>query len=312
MPSEQTGRVITATRRHVQICDDKTNVIKGKAASRNMDLCVGDIVLWTPDELEHSKKHERWEAVVEKVLPRKNCLFRSYGRKTKKLAANIDRIFIVTAPLPLFNTVVIDRILAAAYLEKIPCSLLVNKTDLVSDFEQTRPLIEIYRRIDVQILEVSAQTGEQFEKFTTALHDFELQVVLFCGISGVGKSTVLNALIPDIRAKTQEVSSRTGLGKQTTSQSYAYPFPRKDLPLLYLVDLPGIQNFGVCHLSETTIRDAFVEFRAHSLRCRFKNCWHIDEPECSVLEALSKGELSPLRHKSYIEMLKEIRSMKQY
>jgi len=203
--------VITATRRSVHILTPEGKTLKGRVSTHARDITVGDSVTYSMD---------RGEAFITKVLPERNCLARAYRERKKKLAANLDRVFIVTATAPLFNEIFVDRIIAVATREEIPCTLIVNKTDL--DLASTMPLVETYEHLGIPVLYTSARLGEGMASVETALADPTLRIVALAGVSGVGKSSILNHLVPEAESRTAEVSHRTGQGKQTTSQSRGY------------------------------------------------------------------------------------------
>lgn len=274
-----------------------------KTASRHMQICAGDIV-------KYSSSGE--ELIVQEVEPRQNCLRRSYGRRSKELAANIDLLLVATAPQPLFNTSFVDRILAAADAEGIPAALVVNKADLKDDLAATRPLIEIYSGITGTVLEASAATGENFGRLEQVLNEPELRAAVLAGVSGVGKSSIINRLVPGAEQTVQEVSARTGQGRQTTTQATGYVYERPAGPDLLLIDLPGIQNFGLTHLDKTDVRNAFADFSALAPDCQFANCMHLDEPGCAVKAALESGQLANSRYESYLEILSELDRFAEY
>lgn len=293
--------VITATRRSVQLLTEDGRTLKGRVSTHARDITVGDTVTYTI---------ERDEAFISKVLPARNYLARAYREKKKKLAANLDRLFIVTATAPLFNEIFVDRIIAVATRDDIPCTLIVNKTDL--DLESTLPLVRTYEQLDIPVIYTSARFGEGMAAVERALHDPALRIVALAGVSGVGKSSILNHLVPAAESRTAEVSHRTGQGKQTTSQSRGYTYPREGVPPLLIIDLPGIQKFGVTHLSKKDAAGAFIEFQEHSRGCRFGDCSHTAEEECGVKEAVDSGAIALSRYISYLDMVDEIEAAREY
>ena len=293
--------VITATRRSVHLLTEEGRTLKGRVSTHARDITVGDTVAYTV---------EREEAFISKVLPAKNCLARAYRDKKKKLAANLDRVFIVTATAPLFNEIFVDRIIAVATREEIPCTLIVNKTDL--DLDSTLPLVETYEQPGIPVLYTSARRGEGMDTVEAAMRDPTLRIVALAGVSGVGKSSILNHLVPEAESRTAEVSHRTGQGKQTTSQSRGYTYPRSAAPPLLIIDLPGIQKFGVTHLTKQDAAAAFIEFQERARECRFSDCSHTAEEECGVKDAVESGDIALSRYVSYLDMIEEIEAARRY
>lgn len=293
--------MVSASRRWIQLIDSEGQFHIARSRSKAVEVVVGEKVLF-----EGSADR----AVVTEVLPPKNCLARSYREESRRIAANLDRLFIVSAVGPLFNTYFIDRLMAVAHAEFIPFTLIINKIDLGLD--TTSQLSTVYQHAGVPVLTTSAKSGENMDVLQEALFDPALEIIALCGISGVGKSTLLNQLIPGSEAKTAEVSTRTGQGKQTTTQSFAYTYKRNDAPSLLVIDLPGMQSFGVTHLSKEQVADAFPEILEIRSKCQFGNCSHISEDNCAVKQSLEDGTFPVTRYVSYCKMIEEIDSAARY
>lgn len=300
--SNFSATVTSTTRRHVEICDSSYQLKLGKLGSRSFNVCVGDTV---------TCKLVNDEVAVTAVSDRKNIISRSYQGKVKDLAANIDHLFIVTAVGPLFNSTFIDRVLAVARAQKVPVTLVVNKVDQQEDHNQSIDQIKIYKEIDLPVVESSAVSNIGIELLISKIMEPEIKIVAFTGVSGVGKSSIINVLIPKARSRTNEVSSRTGQGRQTTTQSLAHPYP-PEAPSKFLIDMPGVQKFGISHLSEDEVRDSLVEFRQHEKLCKFSDCSHLIEADCEVVRALKAGKIPPSRYRSYCDMNAEIKESKRY
>lgn len=294
--------VVSSSRRFVHLLTSDGKTVRAQSSSRTLDVTTGDRVVFG--------LRKGGDAVVSEILEAKNYLSRSYRGETKKIAANLDQLFIVSAVGPLFNTYFIDRIMTVATSQHIPFTLVVNKIDLGLDTTQT--LIDIYERIGVPVVYTSAKEGQNIELLDKVLADPALEIVALSGISGVGKSTILNQLIPSAQRNTAEVSERTGQGKQTTTQAFAYPYTRSSGKDLLVIDLPGIQSFGVTHLSQQQISESFPEFLERSYECEFGNCSHIAERQCAVKEALERGEIAAERYQSYLQMVAEVEEAKPY
>jgi len=295
------GLVLSTSRRSVTLCDDNFQVIEGELSTKTLEVTVGDTVFY---------ENVGGRPFVKKIQQAKNELSRSYFNQTRRIVANVDHLFIGAAVPPLFNTVFIDRLITLARLQGIPTTLLINKIDL--GLEDTELLLSTYQTLDVDILLTSALKGEGVQKLVERLSDTSLKMVVFAGISGVGKSTLVNLLVPGAKQRTAEVSQKTGQGKQTTAQPLGHIMKREEAPPLIVVDLPGIQSFGVQHLDISDIIHGFVEFEEIRTRCKYSDCLHIREDHCAIKECVESGEISPSRYLSYVGMIDEIESAKKF
>jgi ribosome biogenesis GTPase len=242
------------------------------------------------------------------LKPRQNIINRSYQGKTKDIVANTDHLYIVTAVGPLLNTIFLDRILALAHLRNISSSIILNKIDKEEELAGANEILECYRRINIPVIPISVKKEQGLESLRSEFLKDSHKTIALCGVSGAGKSSLINKFIPEATARIDAVSKRTGQGKQTTTQAIAYPFP-SSAPRMLLVDTPGLQNFGISHLSELEAKDSFVEFGSN---CRFQDCRHISEPGCLVQERIKSGEIAQSRYESYLGMIEEIKSVKHY
>lgn len=295
------GRVVSASRRYARIVDAAGVVLDAITSSRHLDLLAGDHVTY---------RVQQGEAFVESVEPRRNCFARHYRDKRKDIAANLDHLFIIAAVEPLFNKAFIDRILTIASFEEIPVTLLVNKIDL--DVTSTLRRIEIYRNLNFKTILMSAKSGEGFADLTAVLASDTIQCCALTGVSGVGKSTVLNRLIPEAERRTAEVSKRTGQGKQTTTLAAGHVYQRQAAQPVVIIDLPGMQSIGVAHISQEHLGGTFPEFAALRSKCKYSDCAHEGETECAVKDAVSAGALAVSRYESYLAMLVEIKESRRY
>ena len=293
--------VISASRRFIEILTSEKAIVSAIAESKAMDITAGDSVEYI---------NENNQYIVIRVLERRNCLSRCYRNNEKKLAANLDLILIVCAMNPLFNTSFIDRILVASASEKIDATLIINKNDL--DKKETKEYIEIYEKLNIPIIYTNTIQKDGIKDLLSALNSEEIKITALAGISGVGKTSILNLMVPNGLAKTRTVSSKTGQGRQTTSQSYAYTIERTGLKDLLLIDLPGLSNFGLTNLDKYSIKLYFQEFLRYQENCQYKDCLHLKEPNCAVKKAIEMKLISEIRYNNYIDILNEIDDSREY
>jgi ribosome biogenesis GTPase len=241
---------------------------------------------------------------IEEVLPRRNSLSRVasvHDPREQVLFANVDQLFVIgSVANPGFSSGRTDRILAACRYSEIPARLVLNKIDLDRGHER-EPLRATYEAAGVAVHEVSALEGVGIETIRALLGG---KVSVFYGGSGVGKSTLLNALEPELALRTGKISKYWDAGKHTTSFSQMHHLPGAGG---WAIDTPGVRVFRLHGINAAELRDLFPEFARYAGRCRYVNCSHDHEPECAVFEAVEHGELAPTRYASYVEILDELR-----
>jgi ribosome biogenesis GTPase / thiamine phosphate phosphatase len=252
------------------------------------DLACGDRV-----EVIMTDTHE---AVVENLHPRTSLLFRSNAYKTKTLASNVTQVIIVLATTPSFYEGLLNRCLIAAEAAKIKALIVLNKCDLADNSEAMK-LLSLYQKLGYQIQPLSAKND-----ITPLKQWLSKEVSVLVGQSGMGKSTIVNALLPNSAVRTQEVSAVLDSGKHTTTAAHLYHLDSES----DLIDSPGLQEFGLNHLNIEALEHAFIEFRPFLGKCRFNNCKHLHEPDCAVIGAVETGEVSAVRLAFYQAMTKEI------
>lgn len=290
--------VASSSRKYVKILNQKQELLPGVLNSKDLSTVVGDQVIY---ELQPEKA----EVLVSEVLERKNLLSRSSNNKTKELASNIDLIIIVSAPKPLFNQSFIDRVITTAASQKIEVIILINKVDL--ELEETKAEIEIYKKIGFKILYSSTKKEDGLKNLRSVLENPDLNIVCLLGISGVGKSSIINKLCPEQELRIDDVSAKSGQGRQTTTVAHAYRYGK-----LLLVDLPGIQNFGVMHLNTEALKAGFPEIAESAKSCKFADCSHQEEPGCNVKRDLEAGAISPSRYQSFLSIGEELKLARSY
>ena len=243
-------------------------------------------------------------AYIVEILERKNYIVRKASNLSKQshiLAANLDLCFlVVTINHPATATTFIDRFLAAAEAYRVPTVLVFNKTDLYNEAEreELEYLTALYESIGYSCMRTSATDGSGIEQLREAMRG---KVSLLAGNSGVGKSSIANAIAPEIAARVGEISKTHDTGMHTTTYTEMFEF----MPGSYLVDTPGVKGFGTFDMEAEEISHYFVEFFSLSRDCRYSNCTHTHEPGCAVLQALEKGEIAPSRYQSYLSMLED-------
>lgn len=243
-------------------------------------------------------------AYITEILDRKNYIVRKASNLSKQshiLAANLDLCFlVVTISHPATATTFIDRFLAAAEAYRVPVVLVFNKTDLYNEAEREELgyLSALYESIGYSCLHTCATDGSGVDALKEMMRG---KVSLLAGNSGVGKSSLVNAIAPQIAARVGEISKTHDTGMHTTTYTEMFEF----MPGSYIVDTPGIKGFGTYDMEIEEISHYFVEFFELSKECRYSNCTHTHEPGCAVLEALERGELAPSRYQSYLSMLED-------
>lgn len=281
---EHQGRVITRYGQR-QLVEDENGKVFQSVSRQNIGFSVaGDRVLF------QKTKHD--DAIVTAIYPRDSEL----KRQDKLIAANIDQLWLVVAIEPHYEFELIDRYLIMAENSNLPIGIIVNKIELSSNKSNTENDFQHYKSLgyDVHFLSVKKQINLDFfkEQLVNKSH-------IFLGQSGVGKSSLINSLIPDLQLRVNEISSKSKLGKHTTTNTTIYHIPSGG----DLIDSPGVREFQLDSLTELEIKSGFKEFRALSDACRFRDCRHINEPNCAVKESLDKGRINPNRYQSYLNLL---------
>lgn len=242
--------------------------------------------------------------LIESIEERKNYVIRKASNLSKQshiIAANVDvALLVVTIAHPETSTTFIDRFLASTEAYSVPVVLIFNKTDLLSE-DETRYLdavINLYETIGYTCLRCSAQTGDGVDALLKCIQD---KVCLLSGNSGVGKSTLLNRLVPDALAKTAEISAAHDTGQHTTTFSQMFDLPNGGC----IIDTPGIKGFGTFDMERNEVSHYFREIFQISSDCKYGDCTHTHEPGCAVLEALANHHIAQSRYQSYLSMLED-------
>lgn len=276
--------------------------IKGKFRLKGIrttnPIAVGDRVVI-------SKLNDDASYITE-IIPRKNYIIRRASNLSKEahiIAANLDQAFlIVTLSHPVTSTTFIDRFLSTAEAYRIPATIIINKTDLLDDDESQELLDAItylYTSIGYRVIHASAKDGSGIELIKESLAD---KITLLSGNSGVGKSTLINKIIPGLDLRTAEISSTHLMGMHTTTFSEMFRLPNGG----YIIDTPGVKGFGTIDYDKYEVAHFFPEIFAESANCRYGNCTHTHEPGCAVLQAIDQQRISQSRYASYRSILDDI------
>lgn len=283
------GVVVAAYGKRYQVeLTDSAQRISCVTRGKKTDNACGDIV--------SIKLTDKQEGVIENTLPRSTLLYRSNAFKSKTLAANVTQIVIVLATQPSFYEALLNRCLIAAEAAGIKALIVLNKCDL-ADHDHTKEKLARYSALGYPVLQLSAKQD------ISALRPYlQNEASILVGQSGMGKSTMINALLPHESVRTQEVSTVLDSGKHTTTAAHLYHLDSSSI----LIDSPGLQEFGLHHLSTGELEHAFIEFRPFLGKCRFNNCKHLQEPDCAITEATADGKISGERLAIYKTLRSEL------
>lgn len=299
------GIVIKSTGSHYRVLhgDGKITdcVIRGKFREKNLrttnPVAVGDNV-------KFDFKPDSNTGIITELLDRRNYILRKATNLSKEfqiIAANVDHLFLmITIILPETPVEFIDRFLMTAEAYRVPATIIINKTDLYGEAETKRMeyLESLYTRIGYECLRLSIIKNQGLEILKTRMMG---KINLLAGNSGVGKTTLINALNPALNLKTEAISDYHKQGKHVTTFPEMHPMPFGG----FVIDSPGIRGFGVIDMEKNEIYHFFPEIFRTSKECRFYNCLHFDEPGCAVRDAVETGAIDPLRYRSYLNILND-------
>ena len=285
--SHVNGQVIAAFGRHYEIeLADKTTlscVTRGKKTG----LACGDLV-----ELQPTTPGQ---GVIEKIQTRSTLLFRSDAFKEKIIAANVSQIIIVVAAVPSFSEELINRCLVAAESQGIKVIIVLNKADLIEPTKIAAARLSLYESLGYPVIQLCAQ--QDISSLEPYLRD---NISVLAGQSGMGKSTLLNALVPEAKRATAEISVALDSGCHTTTHTHLYHL---SISNSHIIDSPGIQEYGLHHIKNESLAWGFIEFQSYIGQCKFNNCRHISEPGCALKLAVEDGKIDSRRLGFYHRLL---------
>ena len=274
--------------------------IKGKIRLKDISttnpIAVGDQVIF---ELENDGN-----GIISDILPRTNYIIRKSVNLSKQhhiIASNIDiSVLVVTLNNPTTSQNFIDRFLVSCQAYDIPVIIAFNKIDIYSKEEKSEleKLIKIYKKIGYSCELISAKYGNGLNKLINLMKN---KTCIISGHSGVGKSTLINSISPNLQLKTKEISSSHNQGKHTTTYAEMFDLDSN----IRIIDTPGIRGFGLVDISKYELGDFFPEFFIAKQQCKFNNCLHLDEPDCNVKKKIKEGEIYESRYNTYLDMLKD-------
>ena len=273
----ETAHIITSYGRRYIVRTTTGQLYDATTRKKRVDFACGD---WVDIVIQNAQ-----QAVIEDFQPRKSLLYRQDAWKTKLIAANVERLFIVLAAIPSPSEILLQRALLAAEAGKIEPFIVLNKTDL-PETTLWRKHLAIYQDWGYPLIEVSALNNvEPMRPFLTGYTS------IFLGQSGMGKSTLTNALLGKDLARTNHISTALNSGKHTTTHAQLYDLSDNT----FLIDSPGLQEFGLHHLAVSDLLHYFPDMRHLIGKCRFHNCSHRNEPHCAIKTAVEQGQISANR-----------------
>ena len=284
------GRITAAYGRHYEVSLADGTLIQCFPRGKKSVFACGD-------EVEIEGGFDGTRGVITRLVPRSSLLWRSDAFRQKLISANLSHVFIVVATEPGFSPLLISRCLVACEEQNLPATIVLNKCDVTDGLAAARAQLAVFGGLGYEIIECSAYGGapELAQRLAG-------ERSIFVGQSGMGKSSLINALIPGAAAATREISTVLDSGKHTTTLARLYPCADAG----WLIDSPGLQAFGLAHIDADRLPGYFREFAPHLGECRFRDCQHDQEPGCALRAALESGEISALRFDHWQQIRAEI------
>lgn len=300
-PDRLAGLVVAAHGRHCLVEGTDGQRLRCHARGKRNDTVVGDRVQWAPSGDE---------GIIEAVETRRNLLFRQDEWRTKSFAANLDLVLLLLAAEPDFSDAQLTRALIAAAAQAVPVLIVLNKRDLPVPFARAWDRLAPYRAMGYEVTGLSLRQGPDAPDLARLRERLQGRITLVLGPSGVGKSSLINRLVPGAEVLTGEISHALNSGRHTTTSTTLHWVDRATGT--GLIDSPGFQAFGLHHVAATDLARLMPDLQPHADQCRFYNCTHRHEPGCAVLAAITDGRVDPRRHSLYAEIFDELSAPARY
>ena len=295
LPVDKTGTIVAAFGRHYEVAFPGEASLNCVPRGKKSLFACGDHVKVLPTG--------PGEGVIVGHETRASLLYRSDEFREKLIAANLTQVIVVVATEPGFNPELVTRCLIAAEDQGLKALILLNKVDLIAHLDQARAQLECFRAAGYRVLEVSA-----FLDLASLAEALSGERSILVGQSGMGKSSLINVLVPEARAETRAISLALDSGKHTTTYSRIYSLPGQG----EILDSPGLQVFGLAHVGAERLTAAFPEFREHLGTCRFRDCAHGEEPGCSLHMAMQQGGITTTRMEHYRRIRAELTALPEW